>query len=310
MERRAECRPEDGDWQSLAPQSEVDDLLGSMVSILQGAAAGLDADLVTAVDRTMMGRVDDCPRLTERAQALRRISAEAETEMERYYSRRWVDRLREEGASSLDDVLARFPYFEGYRELVSAEAALLSSPSRVIFGGGGPLPISGILIAQHTGAEVWVVDADQQAVEQSSRLLNALEDRSLIPSRQVKVLHADLADMSLDEPCGGIIVASLVDAETKIELARRIGAVQSRPPPLVLRSAIGMCSRLAYMAAPRAAVEGVGLTYRGELVPSNHVVDGLEPSVAKRFDVRSGRSHMILAKLSSAVLNSAELYSV
>ena len=307
--RRARCRPDLGDWRALAPQPAVNQLLGSMVNILQGRALrSAELGLVTAIDRAMVRRIDRSTTLTQRARELRQISAEAEAEMERTYSRRWCELVRRDGVASLTDVVTHFPYHDGYRELVAAEVSLLSSPKRVIFGGGGPLPISGLLVASLTGAEVVVVDAEEQAVEQSLRLLHALEARALIPRAQVTVVRANVADMPLETPCDGIIVASLVNPEAKIQLARRV-AEDASGPPLILRSAIGMCARTAYLAAPRTAVEAAGLNYRGELVPSNHVVSGLDPSVASRFDVRSERSHVIIQRLSTSVLNSAELYT-
>ena len=314
VERRDRCRPDLGDWRALAPQPEVDRLLGRMVAILQGKVLQAnEGSLDAAIDRVMSSRVDGCATLTARANNLRRISAEAEKEMERHFSNQWLEVLTDKIYSrveptSLVSLMSDFPYYDGYRELVVAEAALLSTPRRCIFGGCGPLPISGLLLALTTGAEVVLVDSDPQAAERCSQLIRALERRGFIPSDQIEVRHQNLSEISLDEPCDGIFVASLVNAEAKIRLAQRLGESIDPPPPLILRSAIGMCARIAYHAAPREAVVAAGLKYCGELVPSNHIVKGLDPVMARHFDVRSDRAEDLLGTLSSSVLNSAELY--
>ena len=310
-ERRRQCREEAGDWRALAPQPEVNRLLGRMVAILQGSAiASSDAGVRTAVDRLMLHRVDASPDLAARANALREISADAETEMERHFSARWLLALTRvhDGPASLLDVMSDFPYYDGYQELVAAEASLLTTPKQIIFGGGGPLPISGLLLASITGAQIILVDVNKAAAVRSFELIDALVQKGFIHRGQIEVRHQDLVNVSLEASCDGIIVASLVDAETKIHLARRLSQC-SDAPPLILRSAIGLCARLAYRAAPRASVTSTGLRYRGELVPQNHVVKGLDPDVADRFDVRSDQASDILGVLSSSVLNSAELYT-
>ena len=314
VERRNKCRPDSGDWRALAPQPEVNSLLGRMVSILQGKA--IDSDELgfsTAVDRAMLQHLNRTPALAGRADALRQISADAETEMERYFSDRWLRHLNgldglRPAPESLAEIMADFPYYDGYRELVAAEAALLATPRRIIFGGGGPLPISGLLLASITGAEVVVVDADAETAARSSQLIRAMEGRRLIPVGQVEVCHADVADMSLAEPCSGIVVASLVGPDAKIRLAQRLSGELTSPPPLILRSAIGMCARLAYRPAPRAAVVASGLKFCGELVPANHIIKGLDPSLGQRFDVRSDLGERLLGVLSASVLNSTEIY--
>ncbi len=282
-----------------------------MVSILQGSALSVaDMSVGTAVDRVMMSWVDASPSLTERAQCLRGISGDAETEMERYFSSQWLAWLERGSnrAETLTDIVTRFPYYEGYRELVAAESTLLDEPKRVVFGGGGPLPISGLLLASLTGAQVVLVDADEEAVARSARLVRALERRELIQRDQVVLRHQDLADVSLEDAEDGIIVASLVDSATKIRLAQRLSRYRDSIP-LILRSAIGMCARLAYHRAPRQAVVAAGLHFRGELVPANHVVPSVDSEVASQFDVRSEQGGELLGVLSSSVLNSVELYA-
>ena len=287
-----------------------------MVGVLQGAeVAASNASVGTAVDRLMMKRVDGCATLSARADVLRRISAEAEAEMERYFSKRWLALLTADAVSSLsfDHIVSQFPYHEGYRELVAAEARLLASPERIVFGGGGPLPISGVLLASMTGAEIVLVDADAEASEHASRLIEALETCGFIRQRQLSVLHENLAEISLDKPCSAIIVASLVDPEAKIRLAERLTkrvADRSAVPLLILRSAIGMCARLAYRRAPREAVVASGLKYIGEVVPANHVLANvdLDPATAKRFDVRSSQARDLLGIVSASVLNSVEVF--
>ncbi len=303
-----------GDVRALAPHPALNAQLGRMVSILQGEGFGPnEASFGTAVDRAMARRVDGCPTLARRATELRQIAKDAEAEMERHFSTRWIERLSDATWSasrggSLFELMSDFPYRDGYLELVQAEAKLLNDPQRIVFGGGGPLPISGLLLASITGAEVVLVDSDAEAAQRSSRLIRGLEARGLMAFGQVEVRHGELAEIPLTEPCSGIVVASLVDTDAKLKLAHRLVASSGPRPPLVLRSAIGMCGRIAYHAIPRDAVIATGLTYGGELVPSNHVVSDLDPLTAQRFDVRTDRSETLLGVVSSSVLNSTELY--
>ena len=303
-----------GGRSTLAPNPSLNALLGQMVGILQGEGFGpQEMKFATAVDRAMARRVDACPTLASRAKELRQIAKAAEAEMERHYSNRWIERLSDATWSSphrrsLSELMNDFPYRDGYVELVQAEAKLLDEPQHIVFGGAGPLPISGLLLASITGARVVLIDSDAAAVQQASRLIEGLQKRDLIGPDQVEVRHEDLAEVALTESCGGIVVASLVDTDAKLRLARRMVAEPAPRPPLILRSAIGLCGRLAYHAIPRDAVIATGLRYRGELVPANHVVNGLDPLTAQHFDVRTERSGTLLGIVSSSVLNSTELY--
>lgn len=88
-----------------------------------------------------------------------------------------------------------------YKNLVKDEVALanIQSTDRVLCIGGGPCPISGILLHEYTKAHVTIVDNDEYCVHKSRELIGNLGyedmidvlygDGSDIPTKDYTVIH-------------------------------------------------------------------------------------------------------------------------
>lgn len=82
-----------------------------------------------------------------------------------------------------------------YKTMVKREARLakITADDNVLVIGGGPCPHSGILIHQFTGANVTIIDNQQDCVQCSQELV-----RRLGISSKVKILLSDALDMDLN----------------------------------------------------------------------------------------------------------------
>ncbi len=83
-------------------------------------------------------------------------------------------------------------YANFYREVVNNEIKLaaISERDRVLNIGCGGIPFTAILIARLTGARVWAIDCDKQAVEVARRCVAAQQLENL-----VTVVHLDGTDI-------------------------------------------------------------------------------------------------------------------
>ncbi len=122
----------------LAPEPATNELFGRLVALAVDPAAARDADAVLGD-----------PTVARLLASLRHLCADGEFELERSWARRVVDHP-DPGAE-----LARFPYHQNYGDLTRLEhhtvAGLTASPvRRVLFIGSGPLPLTSLLLAEHS----------------------------------------------------------------------------------------------------------------------------------------------------------------
>lgn len=99
--------------------------------------------------------------------------SQAEFELERFWAKRIVN------SKTPLQMLKRFPYLENYRKLTQMEWVGLQSCTvhtghNVLFLGGGPLPLTAIILAQEYNIKVTVLDVSEDAVNLSSRLIKKL----------------------------------------------------------------------------------------------------------------------------------------
>jgi nicotianamine synthase len=104
---------------------------------------------------------------------LRDICATAEYRLERH----WSDRVAKSDEPRA--TLAQFPYLENYRKLAMMEhkgllATGSSMPSRAVFVGGGPLPLSAVCLADH-GWSGTLIDRNPEAVALARALVSTLD---------------------------------------------------------------------------------------------------------------------------------------
>ncbi|MEO0602187.1 MAG: nicotianamine synthase family protein, partial [Myxococcota bacterium] len=217
--------------------------------------------------------LDASPDWRERAFRLRRAAACAETFLELHHARRIERRAqsRVRSTSSLPALLADFPYLDNYVSLVAAEVDALRHTSarlgRVVVAGAGPLPLTGLWLAHTTRASVVLLDCDAHAVSTARALVDSLETAGAIPPGRIEVVHGDVRDGIGAFEADVVLVASLVDDEAKVALARRCRG-STRPLRLGYRGARGLVARLAYRPLPPELE--TELQRVGEAVPEQH----------------------------------------
>jgi nicotianamine synthase len=184
------------------------------------------------------GPVIDDPRITTFVPQLRQWCASGEFLLERSWARSII------GAADPDAQLAAFPYLANYQDLTCLElhalAAVgvdLSHIQRVCFLGGGPLPVSALLISRALSVPLDVVDVDADATTLGAQVAG----RVSVPT-QVHFHHGDAADFEAVADSDVVFLAALVglDRHVKHRVLRALGARMRPGSMLVARSSHGL----------------------------------------------------------------------
>ncbi|MEN0068347.1 MAG: nicotianamine synthase family protein [Myxococcota bacterium] len=271
--RHAQCR-RSNDGHALAPGAAVNQALERLVAIVSGGGESTrDAMLRPLAEAMACGILDEIPEWQHRARVLRRASAIAETQLEFHFARRictFASRNPDPN-QSLATRLQVFPYVGNYLDLVHAELAAWSTaksrPRQVVVGGSGPLPMTGLCLAQIIDAPIVLLDRDPAAVKMSSRLLAVLERVDALPAGRVQVVQGSVEQVFERFDADVVIVASLVDDAGKRALAEA-AVRRNQPTQLVFRGARGLAARLAYRALP--PLTETGLVPLGSVVPEQY----------------------------------------
>ncbi|RZU53454.1 nicotianamine synthase [Krasilnikovia cinnamomea] len=239
----------------------------------------LFADLVDAcvhADAEDVPSVLSDPRITGVRSDLIRLCAQGESLLENAWARR-VLAADHPGAET-----AEFPYLGNYEQLARLELHALAGAGhrpettrRLCFVGGGPLPLSAILLYRALGIRVTVVDRDREAVELSRRLVDRL-----VPAEQISVVLADAASPSdiarAVADCDVVVVAALVGptrAQKRAAL-RAIGRSVEPGTHVLIRSADGLRT-LLYPTVDISDVQDAGLAPELLLHPLGEVVNSV-----------------------------------
>jgi len=213
--------------------------------------------------------------------------SEAEAALEWFWSQRFLNR-KSLGTSDL----AEFLYWRNYERLLGMEVQALAAMRwrqarqplggrGIAFVGGGPLPLSAILLHAQTGESVVCIDADAEACEISKQLLTRLG------LNRISTVHTNGMDFSY-ESVSTIFVASLVARKTAV--ARRI--VETREGPVVAVRSVEGVRTLLYDPADQTSLEVAGLSFAGQTQPDDQTINttlfysGCRPR-AKAFTPRS-----------------------
>jgi nicotianamine synthase len=239
----------------------------------------LFADLVSAcvsTGATDAASVLSDPRITGVRSDLIRLCAEGESLLEDAWSRRAL------AAADARAETATFPYFGNYEQLARLELHALAGAGhhpqvarRVCFIGGGPLPLSAMLLCRHLTAQVTVVDRDIEAVELSRRLVDRL-----VPAERISVVLADAASASdmarAVAGCDVVVVAALVGTTRAQKRAalRAIGTSVEPGTHVVVRSADGLRS-LLYPTVDVCDVRDAGLVPEILVHPFGEVINSV-----------------------------------
>ncbi|MBI4943384.1 MAG: nicotianamine synthase, partial [Actinobacteria bacterium] len=156
-------------------------------------------------------------------------------------------------------------------------------PGRVCFVGGGPLPLSALLLHRTTSAHVRVVDHDPTAVDLANRLLDALG-----AGDGVRCVPADASSgtglAAATAGCDLVVVAALVGLtpEAKRRVLGTLAGVLAPGTWVLLRSADGLRT-LLYPAVDVGDVRRCGFTPELLVHPLGEVVNSV---LVARRDVR------------------------
>ena len=148
----------------------------------------------------------DCDPIfvSDEVKGLQEICAVAEGEMEKFWSKKI------QFAQDPQKMLKSFIYYQNYEDLTGLEYALLASQNagfgKVLFVGSWALPLTAIILAQNWWVCSILIERDEEAVELSRGLVQALglEDKITIKKTDFLVYFEDDSDYD------AVILASLL----------------------------------------------------------------------------------------------------
>jgi nicotianamine synthase len=140
---------------------------------------------------------------------LQRTCQKAEYELEKYWAQKIIH-----GADARA-LIREFPYFENYVKLAQLEwSSLLSCTTHrmhnICFVGGGPLPLTAIILAETHGQAVTVLDKDRRACGISRKLIQRLD-----LDEKISVVEADACAYEDYGKFNVIMVAALAGMEKR-----------------------------------------------------------------------------------------------
>jgi nicotianamine synthase len=203
---------------SLVPGDEVNSLFSELVSKV----------IHNQIDRTQLSSLE--------IQRLQETCSQSEFELEKYWSQRILESNNPLG------MLESFPYYKNYLDLSRLELYTLKGCvhhhiQTVLFVGGGPLPMTAIVLAIHFGLCVTILDSDESAVYLSRQLIEKLD-----LTQKIEIQHEDGATYQNYQGSSMIFVAALagIDTMSKNNICKQIKA-QSQPGTYILaRSSWGV----------------------------------------------------------------------
>lgn len=217
--------------------------------------------------QTSSDSMEDDFFLTPEVEALRQACAEAEYQLELFWTRQVLD------AQHPRKVLQTFPYFENYSLLTKLENHVLLSQSQtalrnLLFVGAGPLPLTAILFAQVYGVSSVLVEKSQEAVDLASKLIVKLNLQD-----KITVVHADFLHFSSKECFDAVLMASLLFTAGNLDHLLKHLTTQIKTTRVLIRTAEGM-RQLLYKKLP---FDQLKKYLKPELVlhPHNEIVNSL-----------------------------------
>ncbi len=191
----------------------------------------------------------------------------------------WAERVL--AAADPLQTLEAFPYLDNYRQLTRMEVHALAGaghrprPGRgLCFLGGGPLPLSALLLHQELAGPVVVVDRDVRAAELAAGVL-----ARLAPGADLRVQVADASrpgDLAgALAGCDVVLVAALVGRSRpeKRQVLASVGQAMEPGGYLLARSAHGLRSLLYPVADVEDLSAAIGFAPQVLVHPLGDVVN-------------------------------------
>lgn len=196
---------------------------------------------------------------------LQNLSAEAESEMEIY----WAERII--ASEDPHKELLNFWYYKNYTDLVELEYQHFSMFNKdvrdVLFAGGGPLPLTAILLCQKHGLSCTVLENNKESYDLGCKLIT-----SLGLEKKITIQHIDAQEYSDYAIFDVVYIASLVGTTSlsKHEIIISTHNKMKKGALLLCRSSHG-ARTLLYVPVPDITLEC--LTSVTEVKPSNSIIN-------------------------------------
>jgi len=249
----------------LAPAPAVDALFRELVR------------LCTVTDDSVAARVLAEPAIRRLRGDLIRLCGRGESLLEQLWAQRVL------AAADPAAELGRFPYLGNYRQLSLLETHALAGSGhvprnggRLCFLGGGPLPLSALLLHRYLGGAVEIVDVDPLAAGLARRVVGRLSD-----SAALRVTEADAAsgaEMSRLLPGYDVVVVAALVGTTPSEkraMLRAVGAAMDPGAFLLVRSASGLRTLLYAVVEPADVAAEAGCVPQLLVHPLGEVVNSV-----------------------------------
>jgi len=199
---------------------------------------------------------------------LQQICSASEYELEKY----WANRIVNSKNPKLE--LVKFPYFQNYLDLTKLEYFSIKGCTEhevhhYLFVGGGPLPMTAIVLAKIYGVRVTIIDYDKQACKISEELISKLELGDLI-----YIVNQDGAVFNDYGKYDVVFVAALagIDKNIKANILKQI-KLTSRPDTHILARSSWGNRQLLYKSLGKEVYKM--FTPVIEVHPQNHIVNSV-----------------------------------
>jgi hypothetical protein len=132
-------------------------------------------------------------------------------------------------------------YFKGMEICIEVELNRLkiTSSSKIMFIGAGAFPASCLSIAQKTGAEVFGIDIDSEAVRLARIVLSALGN-----TERITITDCPIGKLEFTKTASHIILASTV--KSKFEILTQLHSLTSKEVVIAVRYGNGVKSLFNY----------------------------------------------------------------
>lgn len=167
--------------------------------------------------------------------SLQLISSKAEFELERF----WTEKIVQ--SKNPKKTLSKFPYLKNYQKLTQIEwYSLLSCTSHkkhnILFAGGGPLPLTAIVLAEKYNQHITILDIDKTACELAIRVV-----KSLKLEKRIKIINSDASCFADYKNFNVIMIAALAGTTkyVKQEILKQIKSTSLKGTHILARSSFG-----------------------------------------------------------------------
>ncbi len=204
----------------------------------------------------------------EEVRKLQKICQTAEYEMEKFWAHKIIQ------SKNHKKTMQDFPYIENYRKLTQLEwFSLLSCTTHkthsICFIGGGPLPLTAIILAQKYAQTITILDKDRLACKIAKKLVERLN-----LGNKITIIEADGSQYKDYKMFNVIMVAALagMDRTGKEKIMLKIKQCAHKEAHILARSSWGM-RKLLY----RPLDQGLSRLFNPimEVRPQNDVINSV-----------------------------------